>query len=71
MIKAFSYGAPPHGGIASGLDRLIMILADEENIREVMYFPKNQKAQDVLMGAPAGVATSQLDELGIRVVENL
>ncbi len=71
MIKAFTYGAPPHGGIASGLDRLIMILADEENIREVMYFPKNQKAQDVLMGAPAGVAKSQLDELGIRVVESL
>ena len=55
MINAFSYGAPPHGGIAPGVDRIVMLLADEQNIREVIAFPMNQKAQDLLMQAPGEV----------------
>ncbi|NLF39771.1 aspartate--tRNA ligase [bacterium] len=69
MIRAFEYGAPPHGGIAPGIDRLVMILAGEPNIREVIAFPKNQKAQDVLVGAPSAVMPEQLAELHIRIVE--
>ncbi len=67
LWKAFHYGAPPHGGIAPGLDRLVMILADEPNIREVICFPLNQKAQDLLMGAPSTVTPKQLQELHIQV----
>lgn len=68
MINAFKYGAPPHGGIAPGIDRMIMLLADEPNIREVIAFPMNQKAQDLMMKAPAPVSEPQLKELHIRTV---
>lgn len=68
LWKAFQYGAPPHGGIAPGLDRIVMLLADQPNIREVIAFPLNQKAQDLLMGAPNTVNEKQLDELHLSVV---
>ena len=67
MLRAFQYGAPPHGGIAPGVDRIVMLLANEPNIREVVLFPMNQKAEDLLMGAPSEVTTKQLRELHIRV----
>ncbi|MCH2037481.1 MAG: aspartate--tRNA ligase [Rickettsiales bacterium] len=67
MIRAFKYGAPPHGGIAPGIDRIIMLLADEPNIREVICFPMNQQAQDILMGAPAEADPKQLRELNIQL----
>ena len=67
MLEAFEYGAPPHGGIALGIDRLIMLLADEENIREVIAFPKTQNAMDLLMGAPSPVDEKQLQELHLQV----
>ena len=67
MLEAFEYGAPPHGGIALGLDRLIMLMADEESIREVIAFPKTQTAMDLLMGAPSPVDEKQLQELHLRV----
>ena len=66
MINAFSYGAPPHGGIAPGIDRIVMLLADKENIREVTLFPMNQNAQDLMMQAPSDVDESQLKELNIK-----
>ena len=66
MINAFRYGAPPHGGIAPGIDRIVMLLADKENIREVTLFPMNQNAQDLMMQAPSEVNESQLKELGIK-----
>tara|TARA_B100000700_G_scaffold257393_2_gene291108 strand:- start:2556 stop:4349 length:1794 start_codon:yes stop_codon:yes gene_type:complete len=69
MIKALSYGAPPHGGMAPGIDRIVMLLANKSNIREITLFPMNQNAEDLLMGAPAKVKESQLKELGIKVVE--
>ena len=68
MIGAFKYGAPPHGGSAPGIDRIVMLLADEPNIREVIVFPMNQKAEDLMMNAPAPVMMKQLKELHIRVV---
>ncbi len=68
MIGAFNYGAPPHGGSAPGIDRIVMLLAGEPNIREVVVFPMNQKAEDLLMNAPAFVTAKQLKELSIRVV---
>ena len=68
MLRALSYGAPPHGGIAPGLDRIVMLLAGEENLREVVLFPMNQQAEDLLMGAPSEVSPKQLRELHIRVV---
>ncbi len=69
MINAFKLGAPPHGGSAPGIDRIVMLLADTPNIREVIAFPMNQKAEDLMMNAPAPVTPKQLRELGIRVVE--
>jgi aspartyl-tRNA synthetase len=69
MINAFKFGAPPHGGSAPGIDRIVMLLADEPNIREVITFPMNQKAEDLMMGAPAPVSLKQLRELSIRVVD--
>ena len=67
MINALSYGAPPHGGIAPGIDRIVMLLADKNNIREVTMFPMNQNAQDLLMKAPSEVDEKQLKELGIKI----
>jgi aspartyl-tRNA synthetase len=68
MVKAFRYGAPPHGGCAAGIDRIVMLLADEANIREVILFPMNQRAEDLMMGAPSEPVAGQLMELGLRVV---
>jgi aspartyl-tRNA synthetase len=69
MLRAFEYGAPPHGGIAMGLDRVCMLFADEPNIREVMAFPKDQKAKDLMLGAPSPMPEAQLIELGIKIIE--
>ncbi len=67
MIEAFKLGAPPHGGIAPGLDRMVMILCDEQNIREVIAFPMNQQAQDLMMGSPSAVTPVQLKELSLQI----
>ena len=67
MISAFTYGAPPHGGIAPGLDRMVMVFADEPNIREIIAFPMNQKAQDPMMQSPATITQKQLDELNLII----
>ena len=67
MLNAFKYGAPPHGGIAPGIDRIIMLLADEPNIREIIPFPMNGKAQDLMMNAPANVSERQLKELNVEL----
>jgi aspartyl-tRNA synthetase len=69
MINAFKYGAPPHGGSAPGIDRMVMLLAGEPNIREVVLFPMNQRAEDLMMGAPSEVSPKQLRELHIRLIE--
>ena len=68
MLHALSLGAPPHGGIAPGIDRIVMLLCGEENLREVVLFPMNQRAEDLLMGAPSEATPKQLRELHIRVV---
>ncbi|PHQ69425.1 MAG: aspartate--tRNA ligase [Paracoccus sp.] len=68
MVKAFKYGAPPHGGCAAGIDRIVMLLADEQNIREVIMFPMNQRAEDLMMGAPSEPSNEQLRELRLRVL---
>ena len=68
MVKAFRYGAPPHGGAAAGIDRIVMLLAGEVNIREVIMFPMTQRAEDLLLGAPTEPTNAQLRELGLRVL---
>jgi aspartyl-tRNA synthetase len=69
MLDAFEYGAPPHGGIAWGLDRLVMIFANEPNIREVIAFPKDQKAKDLMFGAPSPMPEDQVAEAGVKIIE--
>ena len=68
MVKAFRYGAPPHGGCAAGIDRIVMLLADEQNIRQVIMFPMNQRAEDLMMGAPSEPTNEQLRDLRLRVL---
>ncbi|RMA43005.1 aspartate--tRNA ligase [Rhodophyticola porphyridii] len=68
MVNAFQYGAPPHGGCAAGIDRIVMLLADTANIREVILFPMNQRAEDLMMNAPSDPTSDQLMELGLRVL---
>ena len=70
LLEAFEYGAPPHGGIAPGIDRLVMLLAGEHNIREVMAFPKTQQAMDLTFGAPSSISEQQLAELHLRLVDD-
>jgi aspartyl-tRNA synthetase len=67
MLEAFQFGAPPHGGIAWGLDRLVMIIANEPNIREVIAFPKDSKAKDLMLGAPSEMPQAQLEELSVKI----
>jgi aspartyl-tRNA synthetase len=67
MLNAFRYGAPPHGGSAPGIDRMVMLLADEPNIREVILFPLNQQGEDLLMLAPAPVPAARLKELSLKL----
>ena len=67
MINALSYGAPPHGGIAPGIDRIVMLFANEKNIREVTMFPMNQNAQDLMMNAPSEISEKQLKELNLSL----
>ncbi len=69
MLNAFKYGAPPHGGCAAGIDRMVMLLADEPNIREVIMFPMTQRAEDLMLGGPTEATNTQLRELGLRVVK--
>ena len=69
MIRALSFGAPPHGGMAPGIDRIVMILANEDNIREITLFPLNQNAQDLLMNAPADISDNQLKELNLKIIK--
>ena len=71
MINALSYGAPPHGGIAPGIDRIVMLLAEEKNIREVTMFPMNQNAQDLMMNAPSTISDDQLKELNLTVKKKI
>ena len=67
LLNAFRFGAPPHGGCAPGVDRIVMLLANEPNLREIIAFPMNQQAQDLLMGAPSCVDVSRLKELYLEV----
>ncbi len=67
MYRAFQYGAPPHGGMAAGVDRIVMLLCGTTNLREISLFPMNQRAEDLMMGAPSDVAPKQLRELHIRL----
>ena len=68
MVNAFQYGAPPHGGCAAGVDRIVMLLADAGNLRDVMMFPMNQRAEDLMMDAPSDPTNEQLRDLGLRVL---
>ncbi|MAJ20184.1 MAG: aspartate--tRNA ligase [Paracoccaceae bacterium] len=70
MVNAFQFGAPPHGGCAAGIDRIVMLLANQENIREVIMFPMNQRAEDLMMGAPSEPTSEQLMELNLRTIPN-
>jgi aspartyl-tRNA synthetase len=69
MYRAFQYGAPPHGGMAAGVDRIVMLLCGAKNLREITLFPMNQRAEDLLMGAPSNPELRALRELSLRVVE--
>jgi aspartyl-tRNA synthetase len=69
MYRAFQYGAPPHGGMAAGVDRIVMLLCGAKNLREITLFPMNQRAEDLLMGAPSNPEPRALRELSLRVVE--
>lgn len=69
LYRAFQYGAPPHGGMAAGVDRIVMLLCGAQNLREITLFPMNQRAEDLLMGAPSAAEFKQLRELHVRVVE--
>ena len=69
MLSAFKFGAPPHAGCAFGLDRVFMILMNEENIREVVAFPKNGSGVDVMMSSPSAVTSEQLDELSLKIIK--
>ena len=69
MLNALKFGAPPHGGSAPGIDRIVMLLANEANIREVIAFPMNQQAMDLMMNAPAPVDKDRLEELGLTLVD--
>ena len=70
MVNAFQFGAPPHGGCAAGIDRIVMLLANQENIREIIMFPMNQKAEDLMMGAPSEPTSDQLMELNLRTISS-
>ena len=67
LFQAFQYGAPPHGGSAPGIDRIVMLLADEDNLREIVAFPMNQQAEDLMLGAPNKALEKHLKELGILI----
>jgi aspartyl-tRNA synthetase len=69
LLRAFQYGAPPHGGIAWGVDRIVMLFCNEPNIREVIAYPKDQKAKDLMLGSPSAMPSEQIAELGIKIVE--
>ena len=69
LYRAFQYGAPPHGGMAAGVDRIVMLLCGAQNLREISLFPMNQRAEDLLMGAPSPAEHKQLRDLHMRVVE--
>ena len=69
MLNALKFGAPPHGGSAPGIDRIIMLLANEPNIREVIAFPMNQQAMDLMMDAPAEINSAHLEELGLKLID--
>ena len=69
MIEGLKFGPPPHGGCALGIDRMLMLLADEDNIREVIMFPMNQRGEDLMMNAPSSPTNEQIRDLGIKIVD--